>query len=93
MGNSSSGMIECSYFDTHVVNIGIRQQGREHGKNVTNVKEFVSSKIESAIKKSLNSKPKKISRIYGNGNSTKKIVKVLENIPLNKKLLQKQITY
>jgi len=93
VGNSSSGMIECSYFDTHVVNIGIRQQGREHGKNVTNVKEFVSSKIESAIKKSLNSKPKKISRIYGNGNSTKKIVKVLENIPLNKKLLQKQITY
>tara|TARA_B100000029_G_scaffold342926_1_gene335310 strand:- start:7141 stop:8283 length:1143 start_codon:yes stop_codon:yes gene_type:complete len=93
VGNSSSGMIECSYLDTHVVNIGIRQEGREHGKNVIHVKKFVSSKIESAIKKSLNSKSKQISRIYGNGNSSKKIVKVLENISLNKKLLQKQISY
>ena len=93
VGNSSSGMIECSYLNTRVVNIGIRQEGREHGKNVIHVKEFVPSKIESAIKKSLKTNPIKISKIYGNGTSAKKITKVLENISLNEKLLQKQISY
>ena len=93
VGNSSSGMIESSYFKTPVVNIGIRQEGREHGKNVIHVKKFVTPKIELAIKKSLNSNHKKISKIYGNGTSTKKIIKVLENISLNENLLQKQISY
>jgi len=37
LGNSSSGMIEASYFNTPVINIGIRQEGRESGANVINI--------------------------------------------------------
>ena len=93
VGNSSSGMIECSYFKTPVVDIGIRQEGREHGKNVIHVKHFVSSQIESAIRKSLKSNPTNVLNLYGNGTSAKKIIKILENISLDEKLIQKQITY
>lgn len=34
LGNSSSGLLETLYFQTPVVNIGDRQNGRIHGKNV-----------------------------------------------------------
>src|SRR5208283_5159590 len=36
LGNSSSGIIEAASFALPVVNVGIRQQGREHGRNVLN---------------------------------------------------------
>ena len=96
VGNSSSGMIEGSYFDTPIVNLGIRQSGRESGNNVINVKNVSIQNIQNAIKKSLKSNSKKVVRvnnIYGTGNSSKKITRILENIPLDEKLIQKQITY
>ena len=34
VGNSSSGIIEASYFGTPVVNIGKRQDGREKSNNI-----------------------------------------------------------
>ena len=93
IGNSSSGMIEAGYFDIIVINIGFRQDKREHGKNVINIKKS-GKQIEKEIKKCF---MKKIffskSNVYGNGNSSKKIVQVLERIPLNNKLIQKQIVY
>jgi len=94
VGNSSSGMIEGSYFNTPVVNIGIRQKDREYGKNVINVSDFKSNLIYNAIMKSLKIKNKlKLSSPYGKGNSSKKIVKILETIPIDEKLIQKQISY
>lgn len=96
VGNSSSGMIEGSYFDTPIVNLGIRQKDREHGNNVINVQIFNQQNIQRSIKKALLLNSKKTvtrHRIYGDGNSAKKIVRILEKIPLNKKLIQKQITY
>lgn len=95
VGNSSSGMIEASYFHTPVVNIGVRQKGRERGKNVFDVKED-SKSIYNAILKTL--KMKKFIKttgdhIYGHGNASKKIVRYLEKINFNKDLIQKQIVY
>jgi UDP-N-acetylglucosamine 2-epimerase (non-hydrolysing)/GDP/UDP-N,N'-diacetylbacillosamine 2-epimerase (hydrolysing) len=96
VGNSSGGIIEASIFTIPVINIGIRQNGREHGENVTNILNYDAKLIESTIKKSLSSKNKlnlsKI-QIYGNGNASKKIVNKLEKIKLDKKLIQKQIFY
>ncbi|HDS09791.1 MAG TPA: UDP-N-acetylglucosamine 2-epimerase (hydrolyzing), partial [Firmicutes bacterium] len=43
IGNSSSGIIEAASFSTPVVNIGIRQFGRERNENVLDVK---SEKVE-----------------------------------------------
>ena len=40
VGNSSSGIIEASFFKKPVVNIGIRQQFREKGPNVIDIKYF-----------------------------------------------------
>jgi len=95
IGNSSAGIIEASYFTIPVVNIGIRQSGREQGKNVINTNETpinISRAISYAIKKKTHGQLTKVS-IYGNGMSSKKIVSILEKIKLDKKLIQKQIIY
>jgi UDP-hydrolysing UDP-N-acetyl-D-glucosamine 2-epimerase len=93
VGNSSSGIIEASFFKKPVVNIGIRQNFREKGPNVIDVKQFTHKSICNAIENALKSKKLKQSSIYGQGNAAKKIIKHLEEIKLNTKLLQKQITY
>ena len=93
LGNSSSGMIEASYFNIPVINIGIRQEGRERGTNVMNVS-FCSNEIVSAVKKCLNRKHKfKQTKHYGTGIASIKIVKHLERIKLDKELIKKQIYY
>jgi UDP-N-acetylglucosamine 2-epimerase (non-hydrolysing)/GDP/UDP-N,N'-diacetylbacillosamine 2-epimerase (hydrolysing) len=96
VGNSSSGMIEASYFNTPVVNIGIRQKDRERGKNVLDVQDYNINKIFIYITKALKMKKHinfKNCKIYGNGNASYKIVRNLEKIILNKQLIQKQIYY
>ena len=92
VGNSSSGLIEASYFGTSVVNIGIRQQGREKGHNVLDAKSesIISIKrtISCALKK--NTKP---SYLYGVGTSSPKIAQYLEKIKLSSELIEKRLTY
>jgi UDP-hydrolysing UDP-N-acetyl-D-glucosamine 2-epimerase len=94
IGNSSSGIIEASYFNIPVVNIGIRQDGRESGNNIINTNNSPNS-ITNGIKKALRFKDKQfeMNKIYGNGKASKKIVKILESISIDKRLIQKQIQY
>lgn len=93
VGNSSSGMIEAGYFGIPVVNIGIRQKDREGIPTIIHVNNSTAA-IYSALIKAFNSRKKTSAKtIYGNGNAAKKIMCVLENIKLNDKLIQKQITY
>ena len=91
VGNSSSGIIEATYLNTKVVNVGNRQKGREKGLNVINVNNNVSE-IKNAIEQVLKLKTRK-SNIYGNGMAAKKIVKILEKIKIDKSLIQKQMSY
>ena len=95
VGNSSRGLIECSYFHTPAINIGIRQLGREKDTNVIDVPNFSKSLIVNALKKSLKKKNIKIknSSIYGTGNASKKIVQYLETIPINPQMIQKKLIY
>ena len=95
VGNSSSGIIEASCFDISVVNVGIRQQNREKGKNIFDVPNTSVNSILRGIKNALeSSKQHRTKRtIYGDGNASKKIVKQLERITINDKLIQKQIFY
>ena len=96
VGNSSSGIIESTYFQTPVVNIGIRQKGRERGKNTLDIKDDSVKSIHNAIIKALRTKKsthKITDYIYGKGTAAKKIVQILEKINLNKDLIQKQIHY
>lgn len=96
VGNSSAGILEAPFLSLPVVNIGNRQKERLHAKNV----QFVSHKdsdIKKAIIKAISTnykdKIKKINNPYGDGKSSIKIANVLSRIRINKKLLNKEITY
>lgn len=97
IGNSSSGIIEAPSLKLPVVNIGSRNVGREHAENVI----FVNAnkeEIMGAIKKALydedfKKKVKLCSSPYGDGKASHRIIKVLSEINIDKKLLQKRITY
>ena len=96
IGNSSSGIHEASTFKLPVINIGSRQNGRMKPKNIINVGHN-RNQIYKAIKKglSINFK-KKIRNIinpYGDGNSSKKIIKIIKSLKLKKLNTQKKITY
>ncbi len=97
VGNSSGAMIESSSFRTPVVNIGTRQSGRQRGNNVIDV-DYDREQIETAIEKSLNDKKylnslAKIKNPWGDGKTTSRVAKILENIKIDSRLLTKQITY
>jgi len=96
VGNSSSGIIESSSFKLPVVNIGIRQEGRERSNNIINV-EHNKEKIILAIKKALSitfrNSLRDCKNPYGNGKTAQEVVNVLSSIKINSKLLQKKITY
>jgi UDP-N-acetylglucosamine 2-epimerase (non-hydrolysing)/GDP/UDP-N,N'-diacetylbacillosamine 2-epimerase (hydrolysing) len=97
IGNSSSGIIEAPSFKLPVVNIGIRQKGRERGGNVIDVPHDGSAIIR-AINKSLYDKKflnkvKQSKNPYGDGHASQRIVNVLSTIKLGPQLLQKQIAY
>jgi len=97
VGNSSSGIIEAASFKTPVVNIGIRQEGRQRSTNVIDVmhdKNAIIGAIEKALyDKKFKGKLKHCKNPYGDGRATERIVKVLSKIKINKELLQKNITY
>lgn len=97
VGNSSAGIIESASFKTPVVNVGIRQLGRERSGNVIDVT-CDAEEIRKAIKKSLydvkfKKRISKIKSVWGDGKAARRVVKVLEDLELGSKLTTKQITY
>ena len=89
IGNSSVGIRECSFMGVPVVNIGTRQNRRERGSNIVDV-DYCKDQIKSAIQNQINNKLIISDKIYGNGNSGKKIADILSKIELN---FHKTITY
>lgn len=96
VGNSSSALIEAPFLKKPVVNIGNRQKGRLMADNIISCGYGISS-IEEAINKSLSKefkeKVKDITSLYGEGNTSIEIVKVLENIELGETLLKKKLDW
>lgn len=97
IGNSSSGIIESTPFLLPAVNIGIREKKRERAENVIDV-DYSKEDIKRAIQKALSDKEfkeitKKARSPYGDGKTGKRIANILASIKIDKKLLQKQITY
>ena len=84
VGNSSSGVREGSFIGVPAVNIGTRQNERLHGKNIITVKQYNKFEIHKAICKQLSSRKKLNSKLYGNGDAAKKIVKILKKIKIPK---------
>ena len=81
IGNSSSGIIEVSSFNKPVVNIGNRQAGRIKPFNVIDVKCNTNEILDGIQKAKEYSKSGKIAvNPYGDGNSSNRIVNILENV-------------
>jgi UDP-N-acetylglucosamine 2-epimerase (non-hydrolysing)/GDP/UDP-N,N'-diacetylbacillosamine 2-epimerase (hydrolysing) len=97
VGNSSSGIIESASFKLPVVNIGTRQEGRERSSNVIDAphdKKLIVKAIEKALlDRSFRNRVKKCKNIYGDGKTGERIAKILNEIKIDKKLLQKKISY
>ena len=80
IGNSSTGIRECSFLGIPVVNIGSRQNGRLRGSNVIDVNHDINEIYQGIIKCS---KAKTNSQnLYGNGNSGFQISQILEKVTL-----------
>ena len=97
VGNSSSGIVEAPSFGLPVLNIGIRQQGRERGRNIIDV-EHNMSEIVKAIERALTdngflAEVKKYENPYGDGKASLRIAEVLKKVEITPQLLQKKITY
>jgi GDP/UDP-N,N'-diacetylbacillosamine 2-epimerase (hydrolysing) len=97
VGNSSSAVIEAGSFKTPVVNIGLREYDREKGANVINTP-HKRSEITKAIRKSLYDQHyladiKKTKNPWGDGKASDRIVKILEDLQIDEKLLIKKISY
>ncbi len=96
IGNSSGGLIESPIFKLPVVTIGDRNRGRESGDNVINVAP-VYSEIEKGVIKALSDEfkafCKTVKNPYGDGNASDRIIKILENLEINVKLMKKRLIY
>ena len=97
VGNSSSGIIEAPLFHLPVVNIGIRQEGRQHADNMIYVpsdKEQIIEAINTALyDEAFKRKVNECVNPYGDGKAGVRIAEVLAGIEIDQKLLQKKITY
>ena len=96
VGNSSLGVKEAVAFKCPVVNIGERQAGRLKPINVVNARNFyndIIKKIKLVTNKNFKDKLQNIQNPYFKKNTGKKIANIISKININKKLIQKKITY
>ena len=92
IGNSSSGIIDAPYFEKPTINIGNRQTGRLLAKSIINCKsneQEITKSIKIAISDNFKKKIKKIKKFYGDGNTSKKIIKQIKKINLEEILIKK----
>jgi UDP-N-acetylglucosamine 2-epimerase (non-hydrolysing)/GDP/UDP-N,N'-diacetylbacillosamine 2-epimerase (hydrolysing) len=94
VGNSSSGIMEAASFALPVVNVGMRQQGRERARNILDTPPEAAA-ISAALKKALTPEFSKslvgMVNPYGNGTAAQTIARVLTTVKLEG-LLVKQPT-
>jgi len=89
IGNSSSGIREGAFIGTPVVNIGSRQDARERGQNVMDVKNSTDD-IYNAILAQIKNGKYQSDPIYGDGTAGEKIANILSKCDWD---IQKRITY
>ena len=79
VGNSSSGIKECSYLGVPAVNIGTRQNGRMRAENIVDIS-YNKAEIKKAIKKQIAGGRYKSSNIYSKDGTSKEIADILASI-------------
>ena len=97
LGNSSCGILEAPLLKIPVINIGNRQKGRLHSENVKFV-DHNKQQIKDALSQAVYDKDyirdiQSCTNPYGDGNSSEKIVNLIDSLIINDNLLIKDITY
>lgn len=98
VGNSSSGVIEAPALRLPAVNIGDRQRDRARAANVIDV-DHDRRAIADAIRRALSSEFRAtlengfVSPYWSDGRVSERIVEILRDVPIDERLLKKQITY
>lgn len=91
IGNSSCGIMEAASFALPVVNVGMRQQGRERARNVIDVPARtpeITNGLKHALSPTFRKKLRGMTNPYGDGTAAKTIAKVLATVPLDKLLIK-----
>lgn len=92
VGNSSSGIMEAASFALPVVNIGLRQYGRERAPNILDAEPHVESILKTIAKAksaAFRESLRGMANPYGDGHAAERIVQVLTTVSL-KDLLRKR---
>lgn len=92
IGNSSSGLIEAPSFGLPAVNIGIRQRGRLRGPNVIDVghgRDEILRGVEAALSPGFRERLAGLPNPYGDGQAAPRIARVLRDVPLDARLIEK----
>jgi GDP/UDP-N,N'-diacetylbacillosamine 2-epimerase (hydrolysing) len=95
VGNSSSALVEAPYLRLPAVNVGDRQHGRERDGNVIDA-EPVPGAVTAAIAEARNPEFRAgltPSSRLGDGHAAERIIEVLRTVPLDDRLLRKQLAY
>ncbi len=85
IGNSSSGIMEAASFALPVVNIGMRQQGRERAANILDAPaeiQAILAAIHRALAPEFRASLSGMTNPYGNGTAAGTITQVLTTVPL-----------
>jgi UDP-N-acetylglucosamine 2-epimerase (non-hydrolysing)/GDP/UDP-N,N'-diacetylbacillosamine 2-epimerase (hydrolysing) len=91
VGNSSSGIMEAASFALPVVNVGIRQQGRERSRNVIDApaeRDAILDAIARGLSLEFRGGIAGMANPYGNGFASETISRVLAEIPLDGLLIK-----
>jgi UDP-N-acetylglucosamine 2-epimerase (non-hydrolysing)/GDP/UDP-N,N'-diacetylbacillosamine 2-epimerase (hydrolysing) len=92
VGNSSSGIMEAASFALPVVNVGMRQQGRERARNIIDAPAdtaVILSALGRAVSPEFRQSLTGMTNPYGNGTAAKTIAGVLANVSLEGLLIKK----
>lgn len=95
-GNSSSGLLEVPSFGIPTVNIGDRQKGRIQANSVINCEptyEDINNAFDQAINKDFLDSIKYVENPYGDGNTSDKIINMIEDFFENNKIDLKKSFY
>ena len=91
IGNSSSGIMEAASFGLPVVNVGMRQQGRERPRNVIDVTadaNAISDALKRAHDPAFRAELRGMVNPYGDGTAAEIIARVLAETPLERLLIK-----
>lgn len=88
IGNSSAGIIEAAYIGLPVINIGLRQLGRERPNNVVDCDDV--SLLGAIIGEVMAWPSREYPMLYGNGDSAQRIFEILSGISDYSRLLTKR---